>query len=108
MRVKTAELKNRLSHYLRWIQESGESIEVCLRDRTVAVLRPLDLVMQREGAAGQREREALQGQMSTVGLSYEAPVVPRTGGRLEPEPQEAGDGRLDCRTVEEMRSERDW
>jgi antitoxin (DNA-binding transcriptional repressor) of toxin-antitoxin stability system len=36
-RVKIAELKNRLSHYLRRVQR-GESILVCDRDRVIARL----------------------------------------------------------------------
>ncbi len=35
IRVKTAELKNRLSHYLRLVRR-GDSILVCDRDRVVA------------------------------------------------------------------------
>ena len=108
MRVKTAELKNRLSHYLRQIQESGESIEVCVRDRAVAVLLPVEAEQDSDRAAGRREREALRRQMGAVGLIYEAPMGSRKGAQLEMEPQEAGDGKLDRRTIDEMRGERDW
>lgn len=39
--VKIAELKNRLSHYLRRVQR-GESILVCDRDRVVARIERVD------------------------------------------------------------------
>lgn len=41
MNVGTRELKNRLSHYLRQVRESGESIYVSDRGEIVAELRPV-------------------------------------------------------------------
>jgi antitoxin (DNA-binding transcriptional repressor) of toxin-antitoxin stability system len=40
MKVKVGQLKTHLSRYLRNAQESGESIEVCVREDTVAYLTP--------------------------------------------------------------------
>ena len=50
--VKIAELRNRLSHYLRRVQR-GESILVCARDRVVARIErvaPATRVEESEGA----------------------------------------------------------
>ena len=41
MRIGTRELKNRLSHYLRQVRESKESIYVTDRGEIVAELRPV-------------------------------------------------------------------
>ena len=40
MRVKTAELKANLSRYVRQVRETGEAVEILLRDETVAYLTP--------------------------------------------------------------------
>jgi prevent-host-death family protein len=41
MQIGTRELKNRLSHYLRQVRESGEPILVTDRGEVVAELRPV-------------------------------------------------------------------
>lgn len=41
MQIGTRELKNRLSHYLRQVRESGEPIYVTDRGAIVAELRPV-------------------------------------------------------------------
>jgi prevent-host-death family protein len=41
MHIGTRELKNRLSHYLRQVRESGEPIYVTDRGEIVAELRPV-------------------------------------------------------------------
>ena len=41
MRVKTADLRNNLSRYIREVRENSETIVVCDRDRPVAVLSPV-------------------------------------------------------------------
>jgi len=40
MKVKVGQLKTHLSRYLKDVKETGESIEVCVREDTVAYLTP--------------------------------------------------------------------
>ena len=106
MRVKSAELKTRLSHYLHLVHETGEEIEVCIREKPVAYLtRTKEHSMN--DAEDSRIRE-LEAAFRSAGLTLDAPVsfLPAEG-RL-PKPQIAGDGRADLDTVEEMRRQHDW
>jgi len=106
MKVSSVELKTRLGHYLREVELSGQSIEVCVRDRPVAILMALETVSVAEGEGkgndAIRERLALE----RVGMSVE----PSSVRGLPPDirPALAGDGRSDIPTVETMRAERDW
>lgn len=43
MQIKTAELRNNLSKYLRHVRKTGEPITICNRDKPVAVLSHLPL-----------------------------------------------------------------
>jgi len=109
MRVKTAELKTRLSHYLRFLQETGEEIEVCVRDTPVAYLtRTREIPMN---TAQQIESRQLENAFQTVGLRMVAPVagsaVP-SKTRPVPTPSVSGDGRTDLDTIQETRGQRDW
>lgn len=105
MRVKTAELKTRLSHYVRQVNASGEPIEVCVREQPVAYLCPLKPATQpaTEPAAIQELRERL----AAVGLELRStppPTVPLPV--IDPTP--AGDGRTNLSTVTALRAEKDW
>lgn len=68
--VKIAELKNRLSHYLRRVQR-GESILVCDRDRVIARI-------ERVGDRG----AALEGDAAWLERLERRGVVRRGTGRL--------------------------
>ena len=41
MKVKIGELKDQLSHYLRIVRETGQDVEVCIRDEPVAMLQSM-------------------------------------------------------------------
>jgi antitoxin (DNA-binding transcriptional repressor) of toxin-antitoxin stability system len=109
MRVKTAELKTHLSHYLRLVQETGEDIEVCVRDTPVASLtRTKEVSMN---TALQIESRQLETAFQTVGLTLVAPVAapseqPIT--RRMPTLSISGDQRTDVDTIQETRRQRDW
>ncbi|MCB1207904.1 MAG: hypothetical protein KDK97_01195 [Verrucomicrobiales bacterium] len=107
MQVKTGELKTHLSHYLRHVQETGEEIEVCVREQPVAYLtRAKDDPMK---ATHQIERRQLETAFQTVGLTLVKPALNVSGSaRLRPQPQFAGDGRTDVDSTAEMRSQRDY
>jgi antitoxin (DNA-binding transcriptional repressor) of toxin-antitoxin stability system len=106
MRVKTAELKNHLSRWLREVRERGVTIAVCDRDKPVALLSPLS-----EGKEGnhewRRECETLRHRFEKVGLTCRPPPEPQSG-LPETEPSALPDGRTGISTVEEMRKSRDW
>ncbi len=107
MQVKTGELKTHLSHYLRHVQETGEEIEVCVREQPVAYLtRSKEDTMN---ATHQIERRQLETAFQTVGLTLVKPALNVSGStRLRPQPQLAGDGRTDVDSTAEMRRLRDY
>jgi prevent-host-death family protein len=105
MQVKSAELKTHLSHYLRLVQETGEDIEVCVRETPVAYLtRTKEPPMN---TALHLETRQLEAAFQTVGLAMAAPAALPATRRL-PMPTPAGDGRTDVDTIQEMRRQRDW
>jgi antitoxin (DNA-binding transcriptional repressor) of toxin-antitoxin stability system len=109
MQVKTAELKTHLSHYLRLVQETGEDIEVCVRDTPVAYLtRTKEVSMN---STQQNVSRQLEAAFQTVGLTLVAPAGAPAGlpsPRRLPTPNISGDGRTDVATIQETRRQRDW
>jgi prevent-host-death family protein len=106
MQVKSAELKTHLSHYLRHVQETGEDIEVCVRETPVAYLtRTKEAPMN---TAQQLETRQLEAAFQTVGLTLAAPTTLPSTTRRMPIPTLAGDGRTDVDSTQEMRNQRDW
>jgi prevent-host-death family protein len=109
MQVKSAELKTHLSHYLRLVQETGEDIEVCVRETPVAYLTrtkedPMNTALN-------LKTRQLEAAFQTVGLILVAPAPPPTPHPTsphQPAPSVAGDGRTDLDTIQETRRQRDW
>jgi len=105
VKVKTAELKNNLSRYLRRVREAGETIVVCDRDKPVAVLGPLPA--ENLDPKQKVELDEMQLRFAEAGLQFRRPTVPVTKlpkVRTTPAP----DNRTDVVSVEEMRRARDW
>jgi prevent-host-death family protein len=105
VKVKTAELKNNLSRYLRRVRELGETIVICDRDKPVAVLGPLPT--EELDPKQKVELDEMQLRFAEAGLQLRRPTVlvtklPKV--RTIPAP----DNRTDVVTVEEMRRARDW
>jgi antitoxin (DNA-binding transcriptional repressor) of toxin-antitoxin stability system len=101
MNVKTADLKNNLSRYLRRIRETGETILVCDRDQPVATLAPL----QRDGdSEWARFRTEAVARAEAVGLELDLPER-RPPLRALPRlmPGVAPDGRIDVQTADLLR-----
>ena len=101
MNVKTADLKNNLSRYLRRIRATGETILVCDRDRPVATLSPLQ---RDEDTEWCRVREEAMARAKAAGLEIEMPlrrplasVLPRLTPTVAP------DGRTDVQTSDLLR-----
>lgn len=106
MNVKTADLKNNLSRYLRQIRRTGESIVVCDRDKPVATLSPL---ARDADAEWRRYRAEAVARAQEIGLEIDIPLSRPTKGSMPPfRPIPAPDGRTDIRTIDLVRGERDY
>lgn len=111
MQIKTAELKNNLSKYLRRVRETGESITICDRDKPVAVLSPLppEAVESEEDREWLKERERILKKAKKLGgrltLSRKCPRPMR---ELALHPTLAPDGRTDIKTIDLVRGGRDY
>jgi antitoxin (DNA-binding transcriptional repressor) of toxin-antitoxin stability system len=103
MKVKVHQLKTHLSRYLQVLKETGEEVEVCVREEPVARLVPLRRRAELDDLEGKAElAERLRAQ--NLVLVAEAKIKP--GSPVVA--QQAGDGRTDIATVEEMRASRGW
>lgn len=103
VKVKSAELKIHLGRYLRQVEQEGATLEVCVRERTVAYLvpaRPAD-------GWGKGAEAGVLSSLKPLGLNVSRATRSSGGGTL-PDPVQAGDGREDIVTVEELRRGRDW
>jgi antitoxin (DNA-binding transcriptional repressor) of toxin-antitoxin stability system len=101
MKVMSAELKTHLGKYLREVEQNRVTLEVCLRDRTVAYLVPATGPLPT--GAPHSPREAL----SRVGIRLDSSSPRRAKAQIAP-PVLAGDGREDLSSVAAMREDRDW
>lgn len=101
MKVKVGQLKAHFSKYLKSVQETGESIEVCVREKGVAYLAPLP----GSEPAGPLVDKQLEARLESAGLR-----VTHWGSSAEfqPTPGKAGDGKSLSNTIVAMRDERDW
>jgi prevent-host-death family protein len=106
VKVKTAELKNNLSRYLRRVRDTGETIVVYDRDKPIAMLAPLaeqELIDPKQKA----EIDEMQLRFAEVGLGLRRPTalfnrLPKI--KTTPAP----DGRTAIDSVQEIRRSRDW
>ena len=106
MNVKTADLKNNLSRYLRRLRETGETIIVCDRDEPVATLTP---IVRDADAEWQRFREEALARARKSGVAIEIPLKRPTGSCMPPtHPTVAPDGRTDIPTIRFTRGGRDY
>lgn len=106
MKVKTAELKNRLSHYLRLV-EQGETITVMLRNTPVARLVPA--AKNPKASSWKVERERIIQEAGKLGIKLRPPEEkPKPFSSLKVNPVVAPDGRTDISTMEMIRNERDY
>lgn len=107
MNVKTADLKNNLSRYLRHIRETGETILVCDRDEPVATLAPL---RRSADAEWSRFRTEALARAAAAGLAMEIPPQRPMVARAFPPggPLLASDGRTDVQTADLLRQGRPY
>lgn len=106
MNVKTAELKNRLSSYLRRVRERGETLVVCDRDRPVATISPIPETGSPD-PSWLAECHSQRRSFEERGLRFH-PLPSRPDGLPGGSPVRAPDGDTSVSTVERMRSERNY
>jgi len=101
MKVKVGQLKTHLSKYLREVQETGEAIEVCVREKPVAYLTPIEDA----GSVEDRRRKEIEDKLAGSGI-----VISQWGNKSDfvPAPRPAGDGKKIENTIVAMRQEKDW
>ncbi len=98
--MNVGELKANLSRVLREMRASGEKIEVCVREETVAYLAPVGASIPHS------PEEIARAQLSAAGLRVQPPAC--SGKAPIPTVNLAGDARRDISTIEVLREEKDW
>ncbi len=107
MEIKTAQFKNRLSHYLRQVKERGETIVVLDRDEPVAMLCPLDVRSASPAPSDWTRKRAVEtAAMKKAGLTLVMPSRPAKAIHAKPTP--APDGKTSLHTVDLVRKGRDY
>lgn len=101
MKVKVGQLKANLSKYLREVQETGERIEVCVREKPVAYLTPIEDT----GSVEDKRRKEIEDKLEGSGI-----VISQWGTKSDfvPTPGLAGDGKTIENTIVAIRQEKDW
>jgi len=103
MEVKTAQLKNKLSYYLRRVRERGETVIVYDRDEPVAMLGPLT-----GSADWKQQRSAILAAARKAGMEVVLPVRSPVEILAEVTASPASDGRTDIATIDLVRGGRDY
>ncbi len=110
MDVKTGDLKNNLSRYLKRLAETGEMITIL--DRNTPVARILPLRGKRgvkKDSSWTKERAALLKKAANLGINLSVSETrPAAFRDLRIVPRTAPDGRTDIETVVRMRREKDY
>lgn len=109
MEVKTGELKNNLSRYLKRLAETGEAITILDRNRPVARILPMRGNRGSKKSAWSVERAKMLERASKLGIQLTIPEIqPKPMRDLKFKPEVAPDGRVDIDTVVSMRREKDY
>jgi antitoxin (DNA-binding transcriptional repressor) of toxin-antitoxin stability system len=106
MNVKTADLKNNLSRYLRLVRETGETVIVCDRDTPVATLAP---IARNADTEWHRYREEALARARKIGLDLPLPTArPARPCMPSVTPSPAPDGRTHVKTTDLLRKGRNY
>lgn len=109
MRVKTGELKNNLSRYLKQLERTGESITILDRNRPVAKITPIRGKRGAPESSWAKERAKLLDRAAKLGVKiHVSETEPVSFKSLGIKPRLAPDGRADIDTVAAMRREKDY
>ncbi|MFP4203115.1 MAG: type II toxin-antitoxin system prevent-host-death family antitoxin [Opitutales bacterium] len=102
MKVKLGHLKTHLSRYLKRVRETGEPIEVCVRDDTVAYLTSAANI--NEGLGPSHDPETVR-RLETEGLRI---VQQGKHSNMVPTPGHAADPAQGANSIESIRAEKNW
>jgi len=105
MKMNVGYLKAHLSKVLRDVRDTGETVEVCVREKPVAYLTSASRKNGEPGTLPDNRR--LASRFESVGLSLRPPQSP-SPVPYKPQTRKAGDGRTDVSTVPAMRAEKEW
>jgi prevent-host-death family protein len=109
MKVKTGELKNNLSRYLKRLVETGESITILDRDRPVARIMPLRGKRGAKPSAWSKERARVLERAAKLGIKLSMPETePKLLRDIPIIPRKAPDGKQGIETVASMRGEKNY
>ena len=109
MKVKTGDLKNNLSRYLKQLALTGEPITILDRNRPVARITTIRQKRGTPESAWSKERAKLLAKAEKLGIQISLPETePKPLKSLGIEPRLAPDGRTDVNTVVQMRREKDY
>ncbi len=103
VKVNSSELKTHLGQYLRSVERDSTTLEICIRDRTVAYLVPANQTVRLSSVAQDSPLLALK----QAGMLLQSPQGGHPSIPL-PAPVLAGDGREDASSTDSMRAGRDW
>lgn len=101
MKVKVGQLKANLSRYLKDVRDTGDPIEVCLREETVAYLTP----STPSGTSAPQPNMELERKLKTDGIS-----VSRWGRKPSAnlKPGSCASPAKGFNSVESIRAEKNW
>lgn len=109
MDVKTGDLKNNLSRYLKRVAQTGEPITILDRNKPVARLMPIPQSRKRKISTWEKERADMLARAEKLGIKIRiSEKEPRPLNSLGITPRVAPDGRTDINSVVEMRREKDY
>lgn len=109
MKVKTGELKNNLSRYLKRLADTGESITILDRNRPVARITSIRGKRGMPETAWTKERAGLLARAAKLGIKISVPEMePKLLKSLGVEPRAVAGRRTKRNTVVEMRKEKDY
>lgn len=109
MKVKTGELKNNLSRYLKRMAETGESITILDRNRPVARITSIRGKRGTPETAWTKERAGLLARAAKLGIKISVPETePKPLKSLGIEPRAMAGRKTKMNTVVAMRREKNY
>lgn len=105
MKIKVAKLKANLSKVLKDIEQTGDTVEVCVREAPVAYLTPVKTTKGKHDPRA--EINQLVHAFAGLGMKLHPPASLRQV-KYKISPRTAGDGRRDINTMEMIRNETPW
>lgn len=105
MKVKTTELRNNLSMYLKRVKKSGKQLIICDRDQPIARILP---IADPENELSESTRASIATKLESVGLFLDLPIRLNNSSMLAIRTRKAPDGKIDISTIDFVRGGRDY